>query len=154
MLGLPNPPRPTKLLTQPLGPGSLILMLRAATAPMLFAVPTAVTHWPTFSADALAVTVLRYLLAEVVITVTLVSVAVAEPAVRLLASTTKPLADTEVTLPSAPPKVPLPKAPPLPVGRGRALKLGRGVAPAPPCRRGRTRRTRRRRTRPRRCSRP
>ena len=107
-------------------------MLRAATAPMLFAVPTAVMHWPTFSADAPAVTVLRYLLAEVVITVTLVSVAVAEPAVRLLASTTKPLADTEVTLPSAPPKFPLPKAPRLPVGRGRALKLGRGEAPAPP----------------------
>ena len=50
-------------------------MLRAATAPMLFAVPTAVMHWPTFSANGVAVTVLRYLLAEVVMTVTLVSVA-------------------------------------------------------------------------------
>src|SRR6202522_3704299 len=106
-------------------------MLRAATAPMLLAVPTAVTHRPTFSADALAVIVLRYVLAEVVITVTLVSVAVPEPAARVLAWTTKPPADTDVTLPSAPPKVPLPKAPWLPVGRGRALKLGRGVAPVP-----------------------
>ena len=130
MLGLPKPPRPPKPLTQPLGPGWLILMLRAATAPMLFAVPTAVMHWPTFSADGSAVTVLRYLVAAVVVTVTLVFVAVAEPAVRLLACTTKPLADTEVTLPSAPPKAPLPKAPRLPLGRGRGLKLGRGVAPA------------------------
>ncbi len=61
-----------------------------------------------------------------------VSVAVPEPAVRRTASTTKPVAETEVTLPLAPPKVPLPNAPRLPVGRGRALKLGRGVAPVPP----------------------
>ena len=56
---------------------------------------------------------------------------VSELAVRLLAWTTKPLADNEITLPLAPPKVPLPKAPRLPVGRGRGLKLGRGVEP--PC---------------------
>src|ERR1700679_2529925 len=117
-------------------------MLRAATAPMLLAVPTAVTHWPTFSADEVAVTVLRYLLAELVMTVTLLTVAAepaerVEPAARLLAWTTKPVAETESTLPLAPPKAPLPKAPWLPVGRGRALKLGRGaplgrVPPSPP----------------------
>ena len=33
-----------------------------------------------------------------------------------------------MTLPLAPPKAPLPNAPRLPVGRGRGLKLGRGVA--------------------------
>ena len=130
-MGLPKPPRPAKPLTQPLGPGSLILMLRAAMAPMLFAVPIAAMHWPTFSADGFAVTVLRYLLAALVITVTLV-VAPAEPPARFLPCTTKPLADTEVTLPLAPPKAPLPNAPRLPVGRGRGLKLGRGVAPWPP----------------------
>ena len=107
----PKPPRPPKPVTQPLGPGWLILMLRAATAPMLFGVPTAVMHRPTFSADAPAVTVLRYLLAELVITVMSVSVAVPEPAVRRMAWTTKPVAETEVTLPLAPPKVPLPNAP-------------------------------------------
>ena len=36
-----------------------------------------------------------------------------------------------MTLPLAPPKAPLPNAPRLPVGRGRGLKLGRGVAPPP-----------------------
>ena len=133
----PNPPRPPKPLTQPLGPGWLTLIDRAATAPMLLAVPIAVTHWPTFSADAVALTVLRYLLAELVMTVTLVVVAALEPAVRLLAWTTKPVAETESTLPFAPPKSPLPNAPWLPVGRGLALKLGRGaplgrVPPNPP----------------------
>ena len=49
----------------------------------------------------------------------------------------KPVAVTASTLPFAPPKSPLPNAPPLPVGRGRALKLGRGaplgrVPPNPP----------------------
>ena len=82
MLGLPKPPRPPKPLTQPLGPGWLILMLRAATAPMLFAVPSAVMHWPTFSADGFAVTVLRYLLAELVMTVTLMFVPWPVPAAR------------------------------------------------------------------------
>src|SRR5208282_6151812 len=66
--------------------------------------------------------------AAMVITVMLVS----EPAVRFRSCTTKPLADTEITLPLAPPKAPLPKAPRLPLGRGRALKLGRGVEPPPP----------------------
>jgi hypothetical protein len=76
-----------------------------------------------------------------VITVTLVVVAVLgvleapappAPGGRVLARTTKPLADTDSTFPSAPPKAPLPNAPRLPVGRGRGLKLGRGVAPFPP----------------------
>jgi hypothetical protein len=137
VVGLPNPPRPPKPETQPLGPGWLILIDRAATAPMLFAVPSAVMHWPTLSADGVALAVLRYLLAELVMTVTLVVVLVAAPAVRVLAWTTKPVAETESTLPSAPPKFPLPNAPRLPVGRGRALKLGRGeplgrVPPNPP----------------------
>src|SRR3984957_12057551 len=111
-------------------------MLRAAMAPMLLAVPSAVTHWPTFKADGAAVIVLRYLVAAVVVTVTLVvevePVEPTEPAARFLPWTTKPPADTEVTLPLAPPKAPLPNAPRLPLGLGRALKLGRGVAPAPP----------------------
>jgi hypothetical protein len=143
VVGLPKPPRPPKPVTQPLGPGWLILIDRAATAPMLFGVPIAVTHRPTFSADAVALTVFRYLLAELVMTVTLVVVLVpglaapAEPGVRVLAWTTKPVAETESTLPFAPPKPPLPNAPRLPVGRGRALKLGRGaplgrVPPNPP----------------------
>src|ERR1700722_3055744 len=102
-------------------------MLRAATAPMLFGVPIAVMHWPTFSADGAAVIVLRYLLAAVVITWMLVS----ELAARVLSCTTKPLADTEPPGPPPPPKAPLPNAPRLPLGRGLALKLGRGVAP--PC---------------------
>ena len=127
MVGLPKPPRPPNPVTQPFGPGWLILMLRAATAPMLFAVPTAVMHWPTLSADGPAVTVLRYLVAAVVVTVTLVVV----PAAGFLPCTTKPLADTEVTLPLAPPNPPRPKAPPLPLGRGLGLKLGRGEEP--PC---------------------
>jgi hypothetical protein len=105
-------------------------MLRAATAPMLFAAPTAVMHWPTFSADGPAVTVLRYLVVALVVTVMLVSV----PAAGFLPCTTKPLADTEVTLPLAPPNPPTPprpNAPLLPLGRGRGLKLGRGEEP--PC---------------------
>jgi hypothetical protein len=106
----------------------VILMLRAATAPMLFAVPTAVMHWPTFSADGPAVTVLRYLVVALVVTVMLVSV----PAAGFLPCTTKPLADTAVTLPSAPPNAPRPNAPLLPLGRGLGLKLGRGEEPAPP----------------------
>jgi hypothetical protein len=109
-------------VTQPLGPGWLILMLRAATAPMLFGVPTAVMHWPTFSADGPAVTVLRYLVVALVVTVMLVPVLAA----GFLPCTTKPLADTEVTLPLAPPNAPRPNAPPLPLGRARGLKLGRG----------------------------
>src|SRR3984957_8366524 len=114
-------------------------MLRAAMAPMLLAVPSAVMHWPTFSADGAAVIVLRYLVAAVMVTVTLVvevevevEVEPAEPAARFLPCTTKPPADTEVTLPLAPPKAPLPNAPRLPLGLGRGLKLGRGVAPPPP----------------------
>jgi hypothetical protein len=109
-------------VTQPSGPGWLILMLLAATAPMLFAGPAAVMHWPTFSADGPTVTTLRYLLAAVVVTVMLV----AAPAARLLPCTTKPLADSEVTLPSAPPAKPPPNAPRLPLGRGLGLKLGLG----------------------------
>ena len=128
MLGLPKPPRPPNALTQPLGPGWLILMLRAATAPMLFAVPTAVMHWPTFSADGPAVITLRYLVVAAVVTVMLAFV----PAAGFLPCTTKPLADTEITLPLAPPKPPKPpnpprpNAPPVPLGRGLGLKLGRG----------------------------
>ena len=79
VVGLPKPPRPPKPLTQPLGPGWLTLIDRAATAPMLFVVPIAVTHWPTLSADAVALTVFRYLLAELVMTVTLVAVPVPVP---------------------------------------------------------------------------
>jgi hypothetical protein len=115
-------------VTQPVGPGWLILMVRAATAPMLFGVPIAVMHWPTFSADGFAATVFRYLVVAEVVTVTLVVVLAA----RFLPCTTKPLADTEVTLPLAPPKAPLPKAPLLPLGRGRGLKLGRGEEPPGP----------------------
>jgi hypothetical protein len=103
-------------------------MLRAATAPMLFAVPTAVMHWPTFSADGPAVTVLRYLVVAVVVTVMLVSV----PAAGFLPCTTKPLADTVVTLPLAPPNPPPPNAVLLPLGRGLGLKLGRGEDVPPP----------------------
>jgi len=114
-------------VTQPVGPGRLILMLRAATAPMLFGVPIAVMHWPTFSVDGPAVTVLRYLVVAVVVTVMLVFVLAA----GFLPCTTKPLADTEVTLPLAPPNAPRPNAPPLPLGRGLGLKLGRGEEP--PC---------------------
>ncbi len=91
MLGLPKPPRPPKPLTQPLGPGWLTLMLRAATAPMLLAVPSAVMHWPTFSADGFAVTVLRYLLAELMMTVTLMFV----PAVPAGAGRPAPSLDHE-----------------------------------------------------------
>jgi hypothetical protein len=115
---------------QPLGPGWLIRMLRAATAPMLLACPTAVMHSPTFNADAPAVTVLRYLVAAVVVTVTLVSA----PAAGFLPCTTKPLADSEVTLPLAPPNEP--NAPRLPVGRGLGVNPGRGEkvprGPPPP----------------------
>jgi len=118
---LPKPPRrPPKLVTQPFGPGWLIRMLRAATAPMLLADPIAVMHWPTFSADGRAVTILRYLVAAVVVTVMLVSV----PAAGFLPCTTKPVADSEVTLPSAPPKPP--NAPRLKLGRGLGLDPGRG----------------------------
>jgi hypothetical protein len=110
-------------VTQPLGPGWLILMLLAAMAPMLLAVPSAVMHWPTFSADAWAVTTFRYLVEAVMLTVMLVP---APAWARSLPSTTKPLADSEVTLPFAPPNPP--NAPRLPVGRGLGLKLdpGRG----------------------------
>jgi hypothetical protein len=103
-------------------------MLRAATAPMLFAAPTAVMHWPTFSADGPAVTVFRYVVVVVVVTVMLVFV----PAVGFLPCTTKPLADTEVTFPFVPPKVPRPNAPRLPLGCGLGLKLGRGEEPLRP----------------------
>jgi hypothetical protein len=124
-------------VTQPFGPGWLILMLLAATAPMLFAGPAAVMHWPTFSAAGPTVTTLRYLLAAVVVTVMVV---VPAPAAKLLACTTKPLADSAVTLPLAPPNAPPPNAPLLPLGRALGLKLGRGEAvprgppnpPAPP----------------------
>ena len=120
-------------MVQPLGPGWLILIDRAATAPMLFAVPIAVTHRPTLSADGVALSVLRYLLDELVTTETLDVVGAVDPAVRVRAWTTKPVADTDSTLPSAPPKFPVPN-PPVPVGRGRALKLGRGdpLGLAPP----------------------
>ena len=96
-------------------------------APMLFAAPTAVTHSPTFRADGPAVTVVRYLVVAVVVTVVLV----AAPAARLLPWTTKPVADTEVTLPLAPPKAPRPNPPLPPLGLGPALKLGRGEEPWP-----------------------
>jgi hypothetical protein len=92
-------------------------MLRAAIVPMLLAGPTAVMHWPTFSADGWAVTSLRYLVEAIVVTVTLAS----EPAAGFLPCTTKPPADSEVTLPLAPPNAPL-----LPLGRGLGLKLGPG----------------------------
>jgi hypothetical protein len=109
-------------VTQPLGPGWLIRMLLAATAPMLLAVPSAVMHWPTFSADGRTVTTFRYLVAAVVTTVVLVAAPAACP--RFLPCTTKPLADSEVTLPLAPP--PKPKAPREPVGRGLGVDPGRG----------------------------
>src|SRR5579872_3401859 len=98
-------------------------MLRAATAPMLFAGPAAVMHSPTFSADGPTVTTLRYLVAVVVVTVMLVPA----PAAGLRPWTTKPLAVSDVTLPFAPPPKPPPNAPLLPLGRGRGLKLGLGV---------------------------
>ena len=117
-------------MTQPFGPGWLIWMLRAATAPMLLAGPTAVMHWPTFSADGRAGTTSRYTVAAVVVTVMLVPA----PAARFLPRTTKLLADSEVTMPLAPPNEPL-----LPLGRGLGLKLGRGEnvprgLPNPPAR--------------------
>jgi hypothetical protein len=103
-------------------------MLRAAIAPMLLAEPIAMMHWPAFSADGWAATTMRYLVAAVVVTVMLMSVAAGleapeAPGRKLLLCTTKPLADIEVTLPLAPPK---PDAPRLPVGRGLGLKLAPG----------------------------
>src|SRR4051794_12322956 len=119
-------------------------MVRAATAPMLFACPTAAMHSPTLNADDLAVTTLTYLVVAVVVTVTVTparapGLALAPglaPTRGALPCTTKPLADSEVTLPLAPPKPP-PNAPRLPLGRGRALKLGLVVKlprgpPSPP----------------------
>jgi len=90
---------------------------------MLLAGPSAVMHWPTFSADGRALTTLRYLVAAVVVTVMLVPA----PAAGFLPWTTKPPADSDVTLPLAPPNGPLlPNEPLLPVGRGLGLKLARG----------------------------
>jgi hypothetical protein len=102
---------------------------------MLFVDPTAVMHWPTFSADEWTASAFRYVVVAVVVTVTLVLVPAAElPAAGLLPCTTKPPADSEVTLPLAPPNPPLPNGPLVPLGRGLGLKLGFGekLPPGPP----------------------
>jgi hypothetical protein len=135
-------------VTQPFGPGELIRMVRAATAPMLFGCPIAMMHWPTLNADGRAEATLRYWVVAVVVTVIVTSarapglplaagLALAPrfaPAPGARPCTTNPLADSDVTLPLAPPNPPRPNAPPVPLGRGRGLKLGRGdpLPPDPP----------------------
>jgi hypothetical protein len=140
---LPKPPGPRpKPVEQLPSTFASIAMLLAATAPVSSVLPMAVTHSPTTNADDVALTVLEYFVAEVVVTVMSVTVGEAEldgealePKARRRLSTTKVLPSTLVISPLAPNAPRLnPPAPGDRLGRGAALPLANRPAkpPAPP----------------------
>jgi len=111
------------------------LMLVAVSAPVLSALPRAVTHVPVATAFDVAVTVLLNVVLEEVVTVTEVVVAACPNPVD---STTKPLLVTEVTFPLVPPNprtppAPLPCPPPgAPLANGVGVGAPLGRVPLPP----------------------
>jgi hypothetical protein len=103
-------------------------MLVAETAPVLPACPRAVTHVPTVTAAAVAFCWTAYAVAPLVVTLTLVGVAVlvALGMPGRVEAMTKPVPETDVTMPEVPPKPPRPM--PGPPGAPSGAPVG-GVPP-------------------------
>lgn len=110
--------------------GELIDTERASSTPLTSSLPTAFTHKPFFTSDAVPVLVASYVVNDVVVTVTVLSEPTLDVTVR-----DDPL--IALMVPKAPPKPP-PKAPPNrpptepdPPAKPDAVGKGRGVAPSP-----------------------
>jgi hypothetical protein len=107
-----------KPVVHPFGPGSLIAILVAATAPVSLAGPKAETHSPTLRAVASAATVCVTVVLPVSVTVS-VTVVPARVALTLTVDPDTAVTDPDTRRPNPPPPGGL-----VPVGVGRPLREG------------------------------